>query len=546
MLSILLFGRNDNHGYNYPKRLALSLNCIAQVLSDVSDEILFVDYNSPNNGPTVIEAIQDTLTEQAKKRLRILRVRPFMHQKFRSSLPILEPVARNVALRKSTNKWVLSTNGDMIFVPEDENLTLTDIVSHLKEGFYTLPRFELPESFWEQALDRLDPARCISFLRQQSGCYHLNTVVRRDDFIRYDNPGDFQLMLREDLVRIGGFDEEMVHRWHVDSNLSKRMSWVYKESASLEKILKGYHCNHTQKIGALSNQKSKTNDWKCFVTEVKDPIANSHNNSGKPWGLADEEIEEIKLDVAKTHEAKTHEEGAHVHFRAVLENVDKPPDQPYELSIYPSPYNQLTYSSDRIFIYLADHLMYLPKNPVVAYVGYNTQVLHKLSAYLEKKEGVLLCLDYFEQTLPLNVKVLHLEEIIGKASLFIFDFGFDEKSEMGRFIVESPQGYSSARKKLQKILFSFFEVAKHTTSSTPIIGIQVSHTDFYVVFLRHLRVQVSSYITGITYGLLNKKPSFQTGSFKTTTKNALRYWVVRYLFKQADPIRRFVKWMGKT
>src|SRR6516165_10212233 len=119
MISAILYGRNDNYGYNLHKRAALSFNCIAEVL-DETDEIVFVDYNTPDDLPTFPEAIQDTLTKRARGLLRIFRVRPRLHDRFKSKthLMALEPVARNVAIRRSepSNRWILSTNTDMIFV----------------------------------------------------------------------------------------------------------------------------------------------------------------------------------------------------------------------------------------------------------------------------------------------------------------------------------------------------------------------------------------------------------------------------------------------
>ena len=67
MISVVLYGRNDNYGYNLHKRAALSLNCMAEVLTDPSDEIMFVDYNTPDDFPTFPEAIQDTLTKRARE-----------------------------------------------------------------------------------------------------------------------------------------------------------------------------------------------------------------------------------------------------------------------------------------------------------------------------------------------------------------------------------------------------------------------------------------------------------------------------------------------
>src|SRR5215203_2982232 len=152
MISIVLYGRNDNYGYNLGKRGAIGLNCMAQVLTEDEDEILFVDYNTPDDFPTFPEAIADTLTKKAKKRLRILRVRPEHHAAFatKTHLPVLEPIARNVAIRRSNpaNRWVLSTNTEMIFVPRVGN-SLSKIVTDLPPGFYAIPRFELPETLWE-------------------------------------------------------------------------------------------------------------------------------------------------------------------------------------------------------------------------------------------------------------------------------------------------------------------------------------------------------------------------------------------------------------
>src|SRR5438874_12635448 len=109
MISVILYGRNDSYGYNLHKRAAMSINCIAQVLSHPDDEIIFVDYNTPDDYPTFPEAIQDTLTPKAKAKLRILRARSTIHARYatRTHLAALEPIARNIAVRRSNpaNRW---------------------------------------------------------------------------------------------------------------------------------------------------------------------------------------------------------------------------------------------------------------------------------------------------------------------------------------------------------------------------------------------------------------------------------------------------------
>ena len=52
MISIVLYGRNDSYGYNLHKRAALGMNCMAELLTDADDEIIFVDYNTPDDFPT--------------------------------------------------------------------------------------------------------------------------------------------------------------------------------------------------------------------------------------------------------------------------------------------------------------------------------------------------------------------------------------------------------------------------------------------------------------------------------------------------------------
>lgn len=182
MLSVILYGRNDSHGYNLHKRAAISLNAIAHLLSDAEDEIIFVDYNTPDDLPTFPEAIADTLTAKAVEKLRVLRIRPEVHEaRFaaRTHLVALEPIARNAAIRRAnpSNRWVLSTNTDMIFVPRSaKSPDLTSIVASLGDGYYHLPRFELPEGLWE-TLDRKDAGGIIEAAKEWGERFHLNEIV---------------------------------------------------------------------------------------------------------------------------------------------------------------------------------------------------------------------------------------------------------------------------------------------------------------------------------------------------------------------------------
>jgi len=295
MITVILYGRNDNYGYNLHKRAALSLNCIAEVLTHEYDEILFVDYNTPDDFPTFPEAIADTLTAKAREKLRILRVRSSLHERLyahRTHLKTVEPVARNVAVRRSNprNQWVLTTNTDMIFVPKAGN-SITDQVSLLHAGFYCAPRFEIPETLWED-FDRKDPAGVIADLRVLGPAMHLNEIVLGTDDVLYDAPGDFQLIPRDELFEIDGFNEGMMLGWHIDFNISKRLRLKLGNILDAEPIVSGYHCDHTRQLTPMHAHGSRTNSLEEFVHNVKESDLPEQRHG---WGLAGYDLEEVSL-----------------------------------------------------------------------------------------------------------------------------------------------------------------------------------------------------------------------------------------------------------
>lgn len=295
MLSVVVYGRNDAHGYNLHKRAALSLNAIAHVLGAPEDEILFVDYNSPDELPTFCETIADTLTAEAKRRLRVIRVRPAYHAQFanRTQLGVLEPQSRNIAIRRMNpnNRWVLSTNTDMVFAPKRHGDTLSSVCARLSAGFYHLPRFEVPEGFWERA-DRRDPAMIIAAMQEYGRRYRLDQVVHGAFDNRFEAPGDFQLFLRDDLYAIGGFDERMIWGWHADTNIARRMHLLRERVDSLEDVLAGYHCGHTRQATVLHSGSGVSNSLDRFVRQIASPHWSS-DVSG--WGADGIEFETIAL-----------------------------------------------------------------------------------------------------------------------------------------------------------------------------------------------------------------------------------------------------------
>ena len=175
----------------------------------------------------------------------------------------------------------------MIFVPQSEQ-SLSEICEQLPNAFYGLPRFELPEWFWERH-PRSDPRRAISHIERLGPRLRLDEPTV-NEWIRFDAPGDFQLILREDFLAIDGLDEQMLLGYHVDSNLNRRMLLHRGSIESLESQLAGYHCNHNRERTIYHGAARVENDQARFVFEIDGPEVPAQRTS---WGLADAELEEV-------------------------------------------------------------------------------------------------------------------------------------------------------------------------------------------------------------------------------------------------------------
>ena len=415
MISVVLYGRNDDYGYNLHKRAALSLNCIAEVLTDRSDEIIFVDYNTPNDFPTFPEAIRDTLTGRARGMLRILRVRPHIHERYRSrtGLVALEPIARNVAVRRSnpSNRWILSTNTDMILVPQHTE-SLSKIAEGLPPGYFHAPRIEIPEMLWE-SLDRRESADNITIVHDWGRTLHLDEIIVAAKFIRYDNPGDFQLLLRDDLFEHHGFHEDMLLGWHVDSNIAKRMSLKYATPGDLGNAVFGYHCDHTRQITPAHRHTRSSNDWRRFCDQVEGP---SVPEQALTWGCANDEIEEIRLLPDPTNR----------YVKALHEAVGYPLASPRIAEFTAETYNKVDYDPAHLMPFLSDMFVSMPRDMKSTWFGTQFETLSRFATVWDSLGFTgKLFVD------PELVKDANLSKAISYTSsntfddsdAFIFDFG---------------------------------------------------------------------------------------------------------------------------
>jgi hypothetical protein len=376
VISVLLYGRNDAHGYNLHRRAALSLNCLAEALTDQDDEIIFVDYNTPDELPTFVEAISDTLTDRCLDLLRVLRVPAALHRErfaTRTHLSAIEPVSRNAAVRRAnpSNRWLLSTNTDMVILPLVET-SLSEACAELPDGFYGLPRFELPEWLWER-LPRSDPRVALAEIERLGPRLRLDEPTVSHEWIRFDAPGDFQLILRDDFVAVDGFNEEMLLGYHVDSNLSRRMLLRRGSIESLGERVAGYHCNHNRVPTVYHGARLVSNDLDRFFYSVNRAELPEQRAT---WGLADAVLEEVPIRA-----------GIALHLGDRVTSVVLDESHARVPSDAVASEFGLTYDSGHVLSFVADSLVVSSLDVTVGYIGANP-VLQQLLVVLASEVGI--------------------------------------------------------------------------------------------------------------------------------------------------------------
>jgi len=416
MISVIVYGRNDSYGYNLAKRAAISLNCIAHVLDHEDDEIIFVDCNTPNDIPTFPESIADTLTPRAKDLLRVLRLRPEQYERGKNGtkFKVLEPLCRNIAIRRSNpaNRWILNTNTDMVFTPLEDEVSLSRIVSQLPDGFYELPRFEMPESLWEST-NRMDPLAVIRSFRCWGLRLHIDEIVTASQETLFDGPGDFQLALRSQFFEINGMNEQMVLGWHVDSNLCRRMWLLNGETRTILDRLHAFHCDHTriQTVYHVAG-KSTENSLADFFVNVTTPFV---PEQALTWGMPDEEIEEILLD-------EHHMSRIQVALEVMLPGMNRPITG---LSMLNNFDVGLHYDNLHAFPYIADIIANFSPGQQFGYFGGNAQMLTLLSELrrlLGHTGQILYCADLLQQGPPLTgCNPANRDQIYEEAGSYLVD-----------------------------------------------------------------------------------------------------------------------------
>jgi hypothetical protein len=285
-LSAIVVCRNDNYGGDLASRATYCLNS----LIDTFDEVILIDWNSPNNHPLLWD-IKDNI--QNKGNLKHIVITPEIASLLTNNDPHAqvcnEVLGRNIGIRRATGDYIVSTNIDVIAPRRDE--LKTAIKNDLNDKtFYTISRRhtewkdieafhggERKYSEWRGLREHL--------IENSEERKYEETVVEGDNYSIINCCGDFQLAHRDIWHEIRGFEEELIYVLYSDTNVQKK---AIKHGFELKAIYSPalFHIYHGKGGGGfLDGINRKVNDmYRAITTQEKTENANT-------WGFEPIEIE---------------------------------------------------------------------------------------------------------------------------------------------------------------------------------------------------------------------------------------------------------------
>ncbi len=239
-IGAVMVGRNDDYGENLVERFSY---CITSMLKTM-DEIVFVDWNTPNDQVTLIEELGDIIPKSPK--LRWVRITPEQASEWTYNDPdaqaVCEVMARNIGLRRLSTEYLVSTNIDVICPPRhvlEPKLPMpTTFITTAKRNIslYDLRDIGLPTNI-------LDVMTKLQALEDDYG-QQPAIQIREDDFFSVvSSPGDFQIAHRDLWYRIRGFEERLYKKGYTDTNIQKKASMFGFEIA-VNREIPIWHIGH--------------------------------------------------------------------------------------------------------------------------------------------------------------------------------------------------------------------------------------------------------------------------------------------------------------
>lgn len=274
--SVVLTDRNDDY-----KDKDRAKYCISSFV-DIFDEVWFVDWATDTKRKPLLHEISGCYPKIGK--IRNVVISPEFAKSIvgvnESSVKIPDVLARNIAIRRSTTDFIVSSGID-IFGPE--KLEFCKMLESLDEKtFYTISRRELePERLYPWGIEKWRDA--LSYFSINSSERRYPGYCTPNDWYSIINCcGDFQIAHKDIWNLVKGFEEKMLYRCFSDSNIQKK---VILNRLKVEALYTPplFHIWHDQK------------DLDVSICKINDPMKwvefFSKSENAENWGLSDRDIE---------------------------------------------------------------------------------------------------------------------------------------------------------------------------------------------------------------------------------------------------------------
>lgn len=272
----LIVGRNDNYGENLHARATYSINSFLTEM----DQVVYVDWNTENGKPSLIDEIKDDLLKTGK--LFYTVVSPELAYELTPKDPdaqaVCEVLARNIGLRKLETDYKISTNLDIVC---PKRALIDKLCVH--DTMITAGKRNMPFEIMITLGDKHNPDEYRENLYALNNSYGQQPVVKimaGDEYSLVSGCGDWQMAHKDLWNTIRGFEERLYKRMCADTNV-QRKAHIFGYKIKVDWSLPVWHINH----GGGSGGKGGANDpyLATFMCETTNPDTWGFNNVNLEW-----------------------------------------------------------------------------------------------------------------------------------------------------------------------------------------------------------------------------------------------------------------------
>jgi hypothetical protein len=287
-ISAVIVSRNDNYGGHLNERATYAINSAIETY----DEVFYVDWNSDKH--SLIYDIKDNL--QLKGNLKHIAIEPSVASILTNYDPhaqkCCEVLARNIAIKRATGDYIVSTNIDIIQPKREDILKLIEekgttnfftTVSRREVEWEYIKKFQGGDYNFSNWNAFRDDAYKTSVPRNK-----LESTTPGDEYSIINCCGDFQLATKDVWHSIKGFEEDLIYPLYSDTNVQMKAKLNgYDLTGQFTPPL--FHINHGSKGwgggGFAEGINKKAND----ITKAISKQQESRNS--EDWGFSNINIE---------------------------------------------------------------------------------------------------------------------------------------------------------------------------------------------------------------------------------------------------------------